>query len=290
MNTVKVRHANGGTDYLVRIAKFKLSDVIDGASDTVHPAFIVNGKEVEEIYISKYQNAMIDGVPYSLPYQRPQEEISIGNAAAACRLKGDGWHLMTNAEWAAIALWSLKNGTLPHGNTDKGKYHADKTEKGLLYDDYSVLTGSGPATWSHDGTEDGIYDLAGNLWEWVSGVRLRKGRLQIIVDNNAATASATTESEAWIDTGYGYDISDSGNGIDLTEADDASGNYGGEWFNKIKTYGEAPELLKALALIPPVADTPDVGYFWADNEEDERCRFVGADGTTPRAAACSPCV
>jgi hypothetical protein len=36
---------------MVRIPKFKISDVIAGGSDSTHPAFIVNGNEVPEIYI-----------------------------------------------------------------------------------------------------------------------------------------------------------------------------------------------------------------------------------------------
>jgi hypothetical protein len=41
---------------MVYIPKFKMSDVIDGAGDSTHPAFIVNGVEKDGIYISKYQN------------------------------------------------------------------------------------------------------------------------------------------------------------------------------------------------------------------------------------------
>ena len=147
MNTVKMRDRNGGTDFMVRIPKFKLSDVLDGASDTVHPAFIVGGKEVDEIYISKYQNSIHNRLPYSLPYSLPFQKaatcISYADAVRACALKGKGWHLMSNAEWAAIALWCLKNGTLPHGNTQQGAYHADMDERGIVYDGGFCFTGSG---------------------------------------------------------------------------------------------------------------------------------------------------
>ena len=43
---------------MVRIPKFLLSDVIDGAPEVVHPAFIVGNREVECIYVSKYQNVV----------------------------------------------------------------------------------------------------------------------------------------------------------------------------------------------------------------------------------------
>ena len=42
---------------MVRIPKFRLSEVIDGAPDLIHPAFLVDGKEKECIYISKYQSS-----------------------------------------------------------------------------------------------------------------------------------------------------------------------------------------------------------------------------------------
>ena len=38
---------------MVYVPKFKMSDVIDGAGDSTHPAFIINGKEVPGIWISK---------------------------------------------------------------------------------------------------------------------------------------------------------------------------------------------------------------------------------------------
>ena len=38
-----------------------------GGSDAVHPAFIIGGEVYDEIYISVYENTMINGKPYSLP-------------------------------------------------------------------------------------------------------------------------------------------------------------------------------------------------------------------------------
>ncbi len=50
---------------MVYVPKFKMSDVIDGAGDSTHPAFIINGKEVPGIWISKYQNIVNNGRAYS---------------------------------------------------------------------------------------------------------------------------------------------------------------------------------------------------------------------------------
>ena len=111
-----------------------------------------------------------------------------------CKQKGPGWHLMTNAEWAAVALWCKKNGFMPKGNNNYGK---DSTEGALpqralgTYRNtdgtiYRTATGSGPASWYHDNTAAGIADLNGNVWEWNGGLRLVDGEIQIIPNNDAA--------------------------------------------------------------------------------------------------------
>lgn len=35
--------------------------------------------------------------------------------------KGAGWHEISNAEWAAVALWCHKHGCEPKGNNNYGK-------------------------------------------------------------------------------------------------------------------------------------------------------------------------
>ena len=41
---------------MVKIPKMTLAELGIGTSTAVHPAFVVNGQEVDAIYISKYQN------------------------------------------------------------------------------------------------------------------------------------------------------------------------------------------------------------------------------------------
>ncbi|MDE5993106.1 MAG: hypothetical protein K2G87_08670, partial [Oscillospiraceae bacterium] len=133
---VQISHPNncliydnvGKPSVMVAIPKFYLDEVIDGASHTVHPAFIINGTVHDVIYISKYQNTVENGRAYSLPMKPPKSVVNHTDAYNYCKAKGAGWHLMTNAEWAALALWCKKNGTMPKGNNNYGK---DVTEANL---------------------------------------------------------------------------------------------------------------------------------------------------------------
>ena len=208
---------------MVRIPKFKISDVITGGADSVHPAFIVNGVEVEEIYISKYQNVVNNSRAYSLPCEDPKANINLDQAINYCAAKGEGWHLMTRAEWAAIALWCKKNGKLPYGNNNYGKDSRENSYKAIpsMARDgegriQRVATGSGPVTWSHDGTLEGIWDLNGNVWEWMGGLRAVYGEVQVLVNNNAADSdnSQSASSAQWmaIDATTGNYITPNGNG------------------------------------------------------------------------------
>lgn len=188
----------------VAIPKFKLSDVIDGAPQETHSGFIVNGEEKDVIYISKFQNIVMNDRAYSLPMKDPRTSVTFDQAKLYCENKGKGFHLMTNAEWAAIALWCKKNGTMPRGNNNYGQDHAYPHEKGVVtsFDGNKkvlrVATGSGPATWSHDWTNDGVFDMNGNVREWAGGFRLNDGEIQVIPNNNAASAiSQTPTSTLW---------------------------------------------------------------------------------------------
>ena len=171
-----------------------------GGSDKPHPAFIIGGEVYDEIYISVYENTMINGKPYSLPYMEPVTDITADKFADACFAKGDGWHCMTAAEWGLLACLSWKNGTLPHGNTNCGKYHAVQTECGVnVKDSNKTLTGSGPATWTHDHTPTGVHDLCGNVLEIVRGLRIKDGALWAAENNDAALPETdlTTCGDGW---------------------------------------------------------------------------------------------
>ena len=54
------------------IPKFRLCDVLSTQSTETHPAFIVNGKEIDGFWFGKYQSTCTDtGRAYSLPAEDP---------------------------------------------------------------------------------------------------------------------------------------------------------------------------------------------------------------------------
>ncbi|MCD6526988.1 MAG: SUMF1/EgtB/PvdO family nonheme iron enzyme [Desulfuromonas sp.] len=198
----------GYPSVMVEIPKFNLEDIDPSLGTGVHPAFIVNGVEKKSIFIAKYQATIHDERALSLPGHDPATYVDFDTALARCKDKGAGWHLMTNAEWAAIALWCWKNGTMPRGNNNYGRDVGQKHEVGRLTQDGVVLgtsgtartaTGSGPATWSHDHTPDGISDLNGNVYEWNGGLRINDGEIQVLENNNAAdsTKDQSAASALW---------------------------------------------------------------------------------------------
>lgn len=221
---------------MVYIPKFKLSEVLANGPDTYHPAFIINGTVVDGIYIGKYQSVVEDGRAYSLPGRDPAASINWTNAMARCTAKGKGWHMMTKAEWGMIALWCKAHGIFPKGNNNYGKdstetvYQAIPATYGSDGRVNHTLTGTGPLSWSHDGTMKGIMDLNGNVSEWEGAFRTVKGELQFLVNNNGADSSHDqgASSSEWkaLDASTGEFVTPNGSGTTTnTVKVDATGGH-----------------------------------------------------------------
>lgn len=269
---------NAGIPSIMRRFTRVTNKELFGGSDKPHPAFVIGGEVYDEIYISVYENCEINGKPYSLPYQKAWVNITNDDAAAACFSKGEGWHLLTAAEWGLLANLSLKNGTLPHGNTSRGRYHSDGAERGKVYDDYYTLTGSGPATWTHDHTPEGVHDLCGNHWEMVRGLRIKDGQLYAAENNNAALdIDLSLEGEEWwsiVDNdGKPVRVSVYGK-ITFTTAEDIEQDYTGDCWQDVNIECES-EQLKELALYAGEPDT----YCYVDSTDGEYFPLRGGGWT-----------
>ena len=306
-NTLIFDKAGNGS-YMVGIPRYNLSQIDSSWPDTPHPAFIVNGVVKDVIWISKYQNIVKDGYACSLPGQDPATYITFDQARAACEKKGKGWHLMNNAEWAAIALWCWKNGFQPHGNNNHGSDITYPWEHGVpaSMDGSQVgrtLTGSGPATWYHDGTEFGIADMNGNVWEWNDGMKLIDGKIYVFGDNSSKTPmnNYTTQNNShdvtgWYDTGYYYDSVAAGSsstssadlGAAMLNTTRSHPAYTGASTDEYYAYNSmtfesmgcasgvtAPNFLKYLCLYPPETGL-NGDYFWVRNY-GESLPIYGAD-------------
>lgn len=201
----------GNPSIMVRVPSMTLADLGMGSYRDLHPAFLVGGTPIPEVWVAKYQAMRVgsgsEARALSLRGVEPTASIDFDDSRVACEQKGSGWHLMTNAEWVAIAMSCLASGWHPRGNNEYGRDHQRSDETGQhTYSNSStnpqsgkVAAGTGPIGWSHDGSPFGVWDLNGNLWEWVGGMRLDGGEIQVIPDNDAASDGAdhSSSSDQW---------------------------------------------------------------------------------------------
>ena len=210
-NTV-IYTAKGQPCFCYVLPKFTLQSIHADLGTGTHPAFIVDGTEKSEILIGLYQGTLLNDEVVSQPGRAIYQTVNFDTFNTKVRQNNNGttitgWHGITDVEWAALALWCWKNNYLPRGNSQNGRSHAVTTEYGVQESGRAItngstgtriLSGSGPATWRHDATPFGIADLTGNVWEWVYGMRLNAGEINLIENNNAAgTTDFAAGSAEW---------------------------------------------------------------------------------------------
>jgi hypothetical protein len=207
-NTV-LYDAHGNPHVMVIIPRFRYEDLgLDAELGTGWcTAFLADSGEITELFVGKYQAAFAaynppfatPSVPYrlaTLPGMSPAV-VTPADARDSVAELGYGWHLLNVHEWAAIALWSSVNSTVPRGNTTPpGEAHERGREAQVGY----VRTGTGPDTWRHNHAADGIADLVGNGGQWLEGISIVDGRIHVTVDNAFWDQATLTAQAAYYDS------------------------------------------------------------------------------------------
>lgn len=247
------------------------------SKELADPMFIVRGQEYREIYLSQFLNSTVEDRAYSLPFADPRAFINMDEAIAACRVKGPKWHLLTVPEWNYI-IRNTHAGI--HGNTNFGNYHGDQSERGIRSDYDRTMTGTGPASWFHNGDKKtGIADVVGNVWKIIAGLRLRRGVLEYMENNDAAAPDADLSFESQefkpvLVNGYPVHIGLNDEGSLCITTDKVDGYAAEERKEVVVDFAEVPQILKDLGIVTDNMDSSEE-WFAADAELDEAVLFGG---------------
>ncbi len=219
MRDVTFKTDDGATTEMVYIPRFTVpAGAYDGG------AFPAEALNLGGFFIDKYQCSKQTGdnanIPVSLPGRIPWANINQTEAKTACAarlINGVACHLPTMEEWATICFLTKLLGHDIHGNNNYGKDYRDSAAWGNYgvpdkTCEGRVLTGTGPVSWSCDGTSKGVFDIVGNVWEWLDfdiadGVYTHK-KTALINDSDGITAVDKTitldnveDIDAWPATG-----------------------------------------------------------------------------------------
>ncbi|MDI3480776.1 MAG: hypothetical protein PWQ97_431 [Tepidanaerobacteraceae bacterium] len=168
----------------------------------------------------------------------PWTDINWDNAKIACanrKINGRSCHLVTMKEWATIVFLIKLLGHDIRGNNNWGRDYRDPDS----WEYYGIadpvvasytasynkthsrlLTGTGPISYSHNGMANGIFDIVGNVWEWVDFL-IDCGRYQAIKTAaiNDADGITATDTAIVIDNVQNPELWPASNGLVLIKAE-----------------------------------------------------------------------
>ena len=195
--------AGGQPTYYVGFPKTTWGELRpDGAlGSAVHQAFMDGTTEKSMRWIAKYPMSEVNGEVVSQPGTKPlvsktlDEEIALVSGTTIIGADTDTHHQMSVWDWSLVYYWMQVNGYEPIGNTSYGKSH----EKTWIKGDgtTTVNAGSMGAETHHDGTNEGVDLLVGNVWERLARMYLNEGQILLQADNGGTPSQATCTAESF---------------------------------------------------------------------------------------------
>lgn len=229
------------------------------------------GAYASEIFIGAYQTSRnSSGKLVSQPGKIPLTNTSHDSIKTELLAQGNGCHLWTMHERAAVVLECKRNSYEPNGNTEYGRSFSNNSLTGRFATSAPIpgdiisgftytLTGSGPKEWNHDGTANGIADLVGNVWDDIDGFKLINGRFYINPDNNY-----TLHDSLWVAQNVYFNwtgtVIQLANTIDVAPTSETVRGMQPSWMAAItKKAGYTSNQLVKRILMEPVASTVSGG-------------------------------
>ncbi len=158
----------------------------------------------------------------------PWTDIDWYNAKKACEnriINGRSCQLPTMEMWATICFLTKLLGHDIRGNNNNGCDYRDAN----VWENFGipdptrsgrVLTGTGPITWSHNGMANGVFDIVGNVYEWLDFL-IDCGRYQAILTAaiNDSDGITTTDTAIVVDGVQNPEMWPANNGLILIKAE-----------------------------------------------------------------------